>query len=74
LKNINIYNKELNSEKPSFKMESTYNDFDEESKKVIKELAEEGEKFNTLINKLQIARDIIDKGELKRTLSEEIKK
>lgn len=56
-------------------MESIYNDFDKESKKVIKELAKEGEKFNSLINKLQIARDTINnKTELKGALTEEIKK
>lgn len=56
-------------------MESTYNDFDEESKKVIKELAKEGEKFNNLINKLQIARESIDKRvKFDKVLTEEIKK
>jgi len=49
--------------------------FDDESRKLIEELAKEGEKFNNLINKLQTASKTVDKkGELIEALTEEVKK
>ena len=56
-------------------MESSCINFDIESKKLIKELAQGGEKFNNLINKLKIAKENMntDSG-LIEVFSEKIKK
>ncbi len=49
--------------------------FDDNSRKVIKELIKDNEKFTGLIEKLQIARDIVDnKVGLISALTQEIKK
>lgn len=42
-------------------MELYYDKFDNESKKLIKELVKESEKFNNLIDKLKAARKTINK-------------
>lgn len=56
-------------------MESSCVNFDDESKKLIKELAKVGDKFNNLINKLKLAKENMstDSG-LVESFSEEIKK
>jgi len=56
-------------------MELYYDKFDNESKKLIKELVKENEKFNNLINKLKAARKIIYKNSKTIQLTtEEVKK
>ena len=56
-------------------MELNFNNFDNYSKKIVKELSQEGEKFKNLINKLQVARVSVDESaELEKSPKEEIKK
>jgi hypothetical protein len=56
-------------------MELNFNNFDNYSKKIAKELSQEGEKFKNLINKLQVARVSVDESaELEKSPKEEIKK
>lgn len=56
-------------------MELNYNNFDGDSKKIIKELTKESSKFENLIYKLQTARSSIDsKLKIKTSLKEDVKK
>jgi len=55
-------------------MESPYKNFDKESSKVIKELAEEGEKFNNLVAKLNSAKENLHKRPELISALEKIKK
>jgi hypothetical protein len=56
-------------------MEINWSNFDDDSKKIIKELAKEDKKFNNLITKLQtVMIKIDDKAKLTNTPYEGIKK
>jgi len=56
-------------------MELNYSEFDGESKKLIKELSKENDKFNKLITKLQNSKNSINsKSEPKVAIKEELKK
>lgn len=55
-------------------MDSIYVNFDGESKKLIKKLAKNGEKFNNLIIKLEMAKKNMGIDSLMEVFSEEIKK
>jgi hypothetical protein len=56
-------------------MELIVEDFDGESKLIIKELIEENNNFEKIIKKLKISRDkLIKNSEFTKTLEEEVKK
>ena len=55
-------------------MEINWKDFDSDSKKLAKELAEKNQKFNELINKLQKSKEEISLStKLDKALSEDLK-